>query len=216
MVMNASCDHLSLDQLRRHLTTEVVGQHIYLFGSVDSTNAVLRGLAERGAGEGTVVFAEAQTAGRGRQGAPSSSPEGLNLYASVLFRPRIPAGDAALFTRIASLALSEAIEAEGVAATMKGPNDVVVDGRTVGSTLIEYATVGAFVSHVILGIGVNLGVLHREVDCNAFVARLLNLLEKWNGIFIDQGRETVLAASAVRGETLELKRTEDHADRGGR
>ena len=78
--MERTSDRLSLERLRRHLTTEVVGHHVYIFGTVDSTNHVLAGLADRGAAEGTVVLAEAQTAGRGRHGTPWFSPEGANLY----------------------------------------------------------------------------------------------------------------------------------------
>ncbi len=66
MVMDRIDDRLSLERLRRHLTTELVGHHVYIFGTVDSTNRVLAQMADRGAAEGTVVLAEAQTAGRGR------------------------------------------------------------------------------------------------------------------------------------------------------
>src|SRR5678816_2880294 len=66
VVVERTCARLSLEPLRRHLTTELVGHHMYIFNSVDSTNRVLARLADRGAAEGTVVLAEAQTAGRGR------------------------------------------------------------------------------------------------------------------------------------------------------
>src|SRR5687768_4009061 len=88
---------LSIDALRSRLVTDRVGFHTYLFGEVGSTNAVLRRLAETGAADGTVVFAETQTAGRGRLGKPWFSPPGLNLYASVLFRPSIPLAAVPIF-----------------------------------------------------------------------------------------------------------------------
>jgi BirA family biotin operon repressor/biotin-[acetyl-CoA-carboxylase] ligase len=196
MVMNLSYDHLSLDRLRRHLTTELVGQHIYLFGAVESTNTVLRRLAERGAREGTVVFAETETEDSGGGGAPWLSPEGVKLYASVLFRPRLADSEVRPFACIGALALNEAIEAEGAAVAITRPNDVVVDGRRVGGVLLDCAAVGGFTSHVILGIGVTLTGQYLEL--NAFTARLLNLLEKWHGIFLEQGRDAVLAAWEAR------------------
>jgi BirA family biotin operon repressor/biotin-[acetyl-CoA-carboxylase] ligase len=127
--MERTSDRLSLERLRRHLTTEVVGHHVYIFGTVDSTNHVLAGLADRGAAEGTVVLAEAQTAGRGRHGTPWFSPEGANLYVSVLFRPGLAPRELPLFAPIASLALAETVWLEGAPARIKWPNDVVVRGR---------------------------------------------------------------------------------------
>ncbi|HEY2991761.1 MAG TPA: biotin--[acetyl-CoA-carboxylase] ligase [Methylomirabilota bacterium] len=229
--MNTDSDHLSISEMRHHLDTEVVGRHIYLHGTVDSTNAVLRRLADHGAEEGTVVLAESQTAGRGRPGVRWFSPDGVNLYVSVLFRPSLAPRDVARFAPIASLALSEAIEAEGLTVEIKWPNDLVVNGRKLGGTLVDFATVADRVSYVILGLGVNLNVTHadleaalgaeavlatsvselagREIDRNRFAARLLNRLEKWHQIVVAYGLEAALAAwqarDALRGRPLEVR-----------
>ena len=215
-------DHLSIPRLRRHLDTEVVGHHIYLLGTVESTNTVLRRLAEAGAEAGTVVLAEAQTAGRARAGTRWFSPDCVNLYVSVLFRPKLAARDVALFAPVASLAMAEAIEAEDLDAEIRWPNDVVVDGRKVAGTRVECATVDDQVTHVILGMGANLNVSRAElevalgpaeavaatsvseltgaaVDRNAFTARFLALLEKWERVFTTEGPEVVLAAWRARG-----------------
>ena len=219
--MTPEHDHLSIPRLRRHLDTEVVGQHIYLLGTVDSTNTVLRKLAEAGPGEGTVVLAEAQRAGRARPGGRWFSPDCANLYVSVLFRPALAARDVALFAPIASLAMAEAVEAEDLDVEIRWPNDVVVDGRKVAGTLVECATRDDHVSYVILGIGANLTVSRAEldgalgaeaanatsvrelvgapVDRNAFTARFLTLLEKWQRVFTIEGPEVVLAAWRARG-----------------
>jgi BirA family transcriptional regulator, biotin operon repressor / biotin---[acetyl-CoA-carboxylase] ligase len=227
-------DHLSAELVRRHLTTEVIGHHVYILDVVDSTNRVLARLAERGAAEGTVVLAEAQTAGRGRHGSPWFSPEGANLYASVLFRPRIALRELPLFAPIASLALAEAVWMEGVPARIKWPNDVVVRRRKLGGVLIKVLLAGDQLAGVILGIGVNLNVeqaalqtalgdaaeaaislheaLGRAVDRNVFTASLLNRLEKWQQTFLTRGSAAVLSAwqgrDALRGHRLEV-RTKD-------
>jgi BirA family transcriptional regulator, biotin operon repressor / biotin---[acetyl-CoA-carboxylase] ligase len=223
-------DHLSITAMRRHLDTELVGRHIYLRGTVDSTNAVLRRLAEHEAEEGTVVLAEAQTAGRGRPGVRWFSPDGVNLYVSVLFRPVLAPREVPRFAPIASLALSEAVEAEGLTVEIKWPNDLVVNGRKLGGTLVDFATVDGRVSYVILGLGVNLNVTRaeldaalgaeaaaatsvseltgREIDRNRFAARLLNRLEKWHTTITAYGPEPALAAwqarDALRGRPLEV------------
>ena len=63
-----------------------LGSPVYYFGETGSTNDVAATLAERGAGEGTLVLASAQTAGRGRLGRQWHSPPDAGLYASLILR----------------------------------------------------------------------------------------------------------------------------------
>ena len=88
--MPVAIDSLDAEAICRKLRTRTVGRDLRLYGEVTSTNEVLRELARAGAPEGTVVLAEAQTAAHGRLGKRWFSPPGVNLYASVLFRPTIP------------------------------------------------------------------------------------------------------------------------------
>ena len=207
-------DGLDVAAIRRQLAGEVVGTHVYLFGDVLSTNAALRELAAAGAREGTVVLAESQRAARGRLDSTWFSPPGVNLYASVLFRPFIVAAASPVFSFIASLALTEAIWALGVPAGVKWPNDIVVRGRKLAGARLDVSTVGDRVAHVVVGVGVNVNVLRREleaglgpaardatslreelgrpVDRNAFAASYLNQLEKWHRLYEANGPETVV------------------------
>ena len=229
--MPRACDRMTLHELRRYLTTEVVGQHICMFDTVTSTNEVLRKLAEGGAADGTVVLAETQTAGRGRHGTSWFSPEAANLYISVLFHPDIAPRELPLFAPIASLALAEAAWIESAPASIKWPNDVLVGRRKLGGVLVEAPVVGDRLAYVILGIGVNLNVeraelmealgplandavsLHEvvehEIDRNAFAAGLLNRLEKWHRTFVTRGPSAVLAAwqarDALKGKWVEAR-----------
>jgi BirA family transcriptional regulator, biotin operon repressor / biotin---[acetyl-CoA-carboxylase] ligase len=227
--MSRACDRMTLHELRRYLTTDVVGHHIYMFNTVTSTNEVLRKLAEGGATDGTVVVAETQTAGRGRHGTAWFSPEAANLYVSVLFHPKIAPRELPLFAPIASLALAEAAWIESAPALIKWPNDVLVGRRKVGGVLVEAPMVGDQLAYVILGIGVNLNVeraeltqalgaladdaaslqeiVEHEVDRNAFAAGLLNRLEKWQRTFVTRGPSAVLAAWQAR-DALKGKRVE--------
>jgi BirA family biotin operon repressor/biotin-[acetyl-CoA-carboxylase] ligase len=192
---------LAVDAIRARLTGRTIGRQLYLFGAVDSTNAKLRALARSGAAEGTAVLAEGQTAGRGRRGQPWFSPSGVNLYASVLFRPPLPPREIGVFSFIASLALSDVVRAHGVDVAIKWPNDVLVGGRKIGGALMECGMRGEAIDHVIAGVGANLNVeagvlraalgksgLHatslsavtgREIDRNVFAAAFLNALDAW-------------------------------------
>jgi len=207
---------LDIHIIRKQLATPAVASDIQIFGSVPSTNSVLRGLAMKGAPEGTVVIADEQTAGRGRLGKAWFSPPGVNLYASVLFRPLIPPREAAGFALAGPLALDDAIDAEGVSSTIKWPNDVLVERKKVAGILVECATIDARIDYVIVGFGVNLNVgrpalvealgpaahaagslgdfVGREIDRNAFAAELLNDLAAWVEIARARGHAPLLAA----------------------
>lgn len=207
---------LSIEAIRRLLRATVVGQHLYLFGEVESTNMVLRDLARSGATEGTVVLAEGQRRGRGRLGQTWFSPSGVNLYASVLFRELLVPRKAGLFSFIAGLALADAIKDLGLHPAIKWPNDVLVDTRKVAGSLVECAIRDETVEFLVLGVGANLNVdreaLHHalgdaavgatslssvighEIDRNAFAASYLNRLDDWMLYYRKAGAAPVLDA----------------------
>lgn len=137
--------------------------------SVESTNDEVRKLGETGAADGMIVLAEIQTAGRGRRGAAWFSPPGESLAFSILVRPQEPK---ALWPRLAlatGLAVAEAIEASGVRAEIKWPNDVWIEGRKVAGILVEAGHDFAMVG---IGINVNSMVFPQAVAETATSLRL--------------------------------------------
>jgi BirA family transcriptional regulator, biotin operon repressor / biotin---[acetyl-CoA-carboxylase] ligase len=158
------------------------GTRLVHFQSIGSTNDVAARLANDGAPEGTIVLADAQTAGRGRLGHTWFSPPGAGLYASIVLRPRLGSGLAApdaagLLTLMAGVAVADGLRASsGVHATIKWPNDVVVipgvgdegvpadeaarqraSWRKIAGILAEGSMTSGTLLHVVLGVGVNLG-----------------------------------------------------------
>src|SRR6185503_15599855 len=95
----------------------------------DSTNERAKQLALAGAPHGTLVTAEEQTAGRGRQGRQWVAPPGKALLMSVVLRD-LGAAQAHL-PLAAALAACEASELSvpHIHCTIKWPNDVWLDGR---------------------------------------------------------------------------------------
>jgi BirA family biotin operon repressor/biotin-[acetyl-CoA-carboxylase] ligase len=124
--------------------------------SVGSTNDEAARLADRGAAEGTVVWAREQIGGRGRRGRRWASPVG-NLYSSTILRPDCPAQRATELGFVATLAVADIVPPSR-AVRVKWPNDVLVDGGKVAGILPESA-IGqdGKTEHVVMGIGVNVG-----------------------------------------------------------
>ncbi len=121
---------------------------------IGSTNDRLRVMARDGAPEWSVVFADLQTAGRGRHGNEWRSGPG-NLYLSVLLRPRIEAKWLGLVPLAAGLAVAKAARGFGADARLKWPNDVWVDERKLAGILVEAHSTTRGVEEMIVGCGVN-------------------------------------------------------------
>jgi len=120
--------------------------------SLFSTNDRLKEWAREGTSDLAVVFADAQEAGRGRQGRTWASPPG-NLYLSVLLRPE--ARHAGLVPLLGGVATCAALSSLGVAARLKWPNDVLVREGKVAGILAEASSGARGVEWVVLGIGAN-------------------------------------------------------------
>jgi BirA family transcriptional regulator, biotin operon repressor / biotin---[acetyl-CoA-carboxylase] ligase len=104
--------------------------------------------------EGTVAVADEQTEGRGRLGRRWEAPAATSILSSVLLRPAVPGERLPELSLVAARACAEAItDVTGVAATVKEPNDVLIDGRKVAGILGE-----AREGFVVLGVGINVNV----------------------------------------------------------
>jgi len=117
-----------------------------------STNADVAAAARAGAPEGLVISAESQDAGRGRLGRQWTSPPRAGIAVSALLRPvDVPVARYGWLPLLTGVAVAEAVRRVGqVDASLKWPNDVLVDGRKLGGILVE-AHDGALV----VGIGLN-------------------------------------------------------------
>ena len=160
---------MEISEIRKHLAAETVGEKLFVYDEVDSTNDVLIGLIGEGtATDGTVVVSDSQTAGKGRLGRRWVSPAGSNLYLSALFCPEISSQESSVFTFLASCALVDVFSGYGVDATIKWPNDILVGGRKISGVLTELGTSDGAVDYLVIGIGVNLNLpeefIRREME----------------------------------------------------
>jgi len=117
----------------------------------DSTNERARELADQGALHGTLVTADEQESGRGRQGRVWSAPPGTAVLMSLILRDLDERH--ALLPLVAAVAVCEACEGAGpVTPAVKWPNDVWIDGKKVSGILIEGRPQAGW---AVLGVGVN-------------------------------------------------------------
>jgi BirA family biotin operon repressor/biotin-[acetyl-CoA-carboxylase] ligase len=176
----------------------------------DSTNERAKELAATGAPGGTLVTADEQTAGRGRQGRVWTAPAGSALLLSLLLRD--------LDERHALLPLAAAVavcDAVPVDASIKWPNDVWIDGRKLAGILVEGRPQEGW---AVLGVGVNvttesfpadivdtatsLGLAGVSATPESVLAELLPALSRW----LDAPDDEVLSAwrsrDALKGERV--------------
>jgi BirA family transcriptional regulator, biotin operon repressor / biotin---[acetyl-CoA-carboxylase] ligase len=139
--------------------TRVVGREIHVFQETTSTNDVAARLAQGGAKEGAVVFAESQTKGRGRMGRAWISPAGKGLWFTVLLRPDIPPQGTTQLTVAAATALTRAVTLQtGLVPEIKWPNDLLIRGRKIAGILTEMRAELDRVQEVLLGIGMDVNL----------------------------------------------------------
>ena len=140
------------------LTTRWAGRPECLYAwEMTSTNTVLKEAVAQGAARGTVALCESQTSGKGRLGRSWFSPPGQGLWLSVLARPRLAPGDAALLTLASALAMAQAVEEAGFAPRIKWPNDLVLEGKKICGILLEMAADQDRLDYVVIGTGLNTG-----------------------------------------------------------
>jgi BirA family biotin operon repressor/biotin-[acetyl-CoA-carboxylase] ligase len=166
-------DILTPDLLRKRLKGGLFGKRVFHFFKTDSTNRVALELGHAGEPEGTVILAEGQTAGRGRAGRSWHSERGTGLYVTMLLRPRLSPAQAPLLTMLAGISTQGAIQAQtGLAAELKWPNDLLLDGKKVGGILTEMYAEPTAVRFVIVGIGINVNQEKFPAELSAIATSL--------------------------------------------
>tara|TARA_R110002110_G_scaffold49669_22_gene147505 strand:- start:2707 stop:3474 length:768 start_codon:yes stop_codon:yes gene_type:complete len=205
-----------------------------LLQTVDSTNAEAARIADVTAAPAWILAAE-QTGGRGRRGRPWSSPRG-NFHATLLLHPTEPADQVALRSFLAALALRDAcvsLTGNRLGFALKWPNDVLLNGGKLAGILLESSGSAGRVSHLAIGVGVNLiaapppgdvepgamtpvsllGETGVRVTPEAFLTALAIACDQWETVFTTRGfaplRDAWLADAARLGEVITARTGRD-------
>jgi len=212
-------------------------QRIHYFPEIGSTMDSARELAKKGAEEGTIVIAEAQTRGRGRLSREWLSPEG-GIYFTLVLRPRISPAYAPRINLMASVAVAATInKLFGLNAELKWPNDVLIEDRKVCGILAEMDAEMDVVNFVNVGIGINANTsipqfektvtslkdaLGREISRKEFLSVLLmeierqqpllmkaDLLEEWKKLSgtLNKDVKIVAQGEVIVGRAIDIDTT---------
>lgn len=194
-------DPFDMPALDAALAETPLSGKLHFFPTIHSTNTHAMQQAEAGAPDGSVYFADEQTAGRGRGAHGWESQPGSGLYVSVLLRPRIAPADVLWLSLAAGLAVHDAIkQVTSLEADLRWPNDLLFGKRKFCGILTELNAEVTRVRHLVIGIGIN---VHQP----QFPAELRNIA---TSLHIETGRswprQELLAAllKALHREVLAL------------
>ncbi len=152
-------DNLLEDEIACDLQTDRIGRTIRCVDEATSTNDLAWQAVEQGGADadGLAVFAEHQTAGRGRRSNRWLAPRHTSVLCSVaLIGPPGGREGGAVLTRAASLAAAEAVEDEtGLDVGLRWPNDLVLDDRKVAGVLVEARSGAGGAGAAVIGVGIN-------------------------------------------------------------
>lgn len=158
--LSKETDILSSKVIKNNMLKYADKFNFIIHKTVASTNIIARELAINGAESGTVVIAEEQTSGYGRNGKSFFSPYGTGIYMSIILnlKKEKKIFNSSFITTAAAMAVSKSIEEISNENTqIKWVNDVFINGKKVCGILTE----GAFsfedgkLDYAVIGIGVN-------------------------------------------------------------
>jgi len=164
--MNAinELDYIDIFEIKKHLKTNFIGKNIFYEEKVGSTNLMARELAVKGAKNGTVVIADTQDKGKGRNGKIWTSPKACNIYLSIILKPKFSPEAANGMTILAATAAAESIkEISSITPQIKWPNDILVNSKKVSGILTEMSTQNNIIEYIIIGIGINVNLKEEDI-----------------------------------------------------
>jgi BirA family biotin operon repressor/biotin-[acetyl-CoA-carboxylase] ligase len=155
-------------ELLSGLKTKNWNVKLFTFKSIDSTNNCLKLLAETENPQGTIVIADHQSAGKGRQGRKWESHSGKNLLFSLLLRVHLTIERSGLLTFYAAVAIARAVEQMlNLKIECKWPNDLFLNRKKFSGILLENSFKQNLLNYSVIGCGIN-------VNQNEFVGSFIH------------------------------------------
>lgn len=174
---------------------------IHIFETIDSTNNYLKKF--KNSKTPIICLSEHQSKGKGRLSREWHSPYGQNIYFSCLYPFQKDVSTLAGLSLLVSLAVVNTLQKYGVSnlLSVKWSNDVMYDQKKLSGNLIEVFAETHDICHAIIGIGINVNMLHddsvitqqwtslreilgkyidRNVLCSELITTLMHYLKRFN------------------------------------
>ncbi|MBA4686651.1 MAG: biotin--[acetyl-CoA-carboxylase] ligase [Candidatus Galacturonibacter soehngenii] len=157
--LKTSPDIISYSEMKSVLNTKWIGEELYFYEEIDSTNTKAKQLAETGATSGTLVVSNMQTAGKGRRGRQWESPSETGIFMTLILKPDMNPSKASMLTLVMALAVVKACnEVTKSTCYIKWPNDIVLNKKKICGILTEMSAEMDYINHIVIGIGINANV----------------------------------------------------------
>ena len=197
-------DSLDCDKIKANLNTKRIGGKILVYKSTSSTNDIAAEYAKNKENDGLVIFAEEQTAGRGRAGAKWKSGKANSILCSIVLTNSKLNGE--LLSLTCAVAVADAV---GSGVKIKWPNDIILNGKKVAGILLE-SKMGKRHNAYTIGIGVNchqkkggfpaeLQLIATSIDIEShsisdrisLAKRLLTSMDRWLEVAEQDSKEVI-------------------------
>ncbi len=203
---------LSADKIKNNLRTDIIGREIVTLERTASTMDIAKEMLNEGAIEGTTIFVEEQTMGRGRSGKEWFCKRGKGLLLTVVLRPAIQPENSYLLTFFTAVAIAQTVrDMFKLPAEIDWPNDIVINKKKLGGIIVETQDHIGPLRDYIVGIGINVNLKEHElpeqidqpatsltieketfIDRTNFAKALLQNLDSWYLILRDKRYEHII------------------------
>lgn len=216
----------NLDVLQERFAGKLFGCNFCYIPETQSTNDEAWKMGVAGTPEGSVVFADSQSRGRGRHQRSWHSPPGVNIYTSVVLRPKIEPDESSRIPIMAGVAVAEVLKTYSrLQVELKWPNDVLLNNKKICGILSQARLSEGKVDFIVLGIGINVNTEQfpdeicesatslvietgRKISRQDLLISLYENLEKWYKKLLQTGFEPVkqkwLELTPMIGHTVEV------------
>ena len=170
-------------EIQKSLATNYIGQKIYYYRELESSNLTAKEKArskKNTVPEGTVIISERQTGGKGRLGRKWFSPTG-GIWLSIILYPHLSPAYIPRITLITAVAVVRAIkELTGIQGQIKWPNDILIQGKKVCGILAEMSAELDLINWLVIGLGINVNIDHEEfpIELKDITTSLMDILKQ--------------------------------------
>lgn len=149
------------ESVAQNLQSSAIGRSLEFFDKIDSTNTyALDNLQDLT--HGTVILTDHQYRGKGRLGRSWHADLGKSVALTIVLKPKFDSQQAVLLTQLTAAALVKALEPDW-SASIKWPNDVLIDGRKAAGILVESHFSGSELAGIVIGTGINTNLSREEL-----------------------------------------------------